>query len=323
MGKYRKNSRAVGNRYGRNYRAAVGNFVATGAKYAAKRGLSYLRDRMKKTKSGIETTGQYDYKLQYVKKNMPRKMKSNWKKFVSKVHAATMKLVGTNTVVKNTVMFSSTSLANTQTFVTAHLYGMNGTDANWEVGCGDIQSIDTLDNRIGPNTKVMFGSAVLDLTIKNTSEGSTPVEADLYEIIYYDEMTESSFLDAENACQVNTPSIGAGANLALFSRGATLFDLPGLIKYGKIKILKKTKLFLPGGNTATYQIRDSRNHRFNANDFADMGVRYVKRGVTKSVVIVFKPVVASGNSCRLDVGVTRKYAYKIFEDNADADAYTL
>lgn len=79
---------------------------------------------------------------------------------------------------------------------------------------------------------------------------------------------------------------------------------------------------MPAGNTATYQMRNTKpTWLTGANDLLD-NTGFVKRGYTKSLCFIFKPVVNTTDQiATLQVGVTRKYLYKIFEDDADKDLY--
>lgn len=271
---------------------------------------------------GIVTTAQFDAKRQYYKKKMPFKKKRRWKKFVRKVQAVNMKLVGTRTVVKNDTVSSATIAGVGQNYLFMHLYGINGTTPGaWEAGVDDIVQIKTNDPDLKSNGRLLFGSAVMDITLRNTSE-TAPVEVDLYEIGYGDETKQKSLYGIAGAAALNTPPIGALTGLDLQTRGVTLFDLPELIKYGKIKIYKKTKVFLPVGNTATYQIRVPKNIQMSSNEWNDT-TGFIKPNVTRTLVAVYKPVVSAGSNSNLAAGVTRKYMYKIYEDQEDQDGLLL
>ena len=107
--------------------------------------------------------------------------------------------------------------------------------------------------------------------------------------------------------------------------GTTPFDFTSALSNFKIKVLKKTKYFLPFGHQMTYQIRDPKNRSFMKDSVLDMqGSNYP--GVTKHLLLVAKglPGSALTNTSGdnpyqviLSIGLTRKYAYKLNEDDED------
>lgn len=313
----RKRFKSAGYRFGiRDALPAIG--------YAGSKLYNYFRggNAPAARAGGIVTTAQFDAKRQYRKTKMPYRKRRQWKKFVRKVQAVSMKLVGTRTVVKNDTISSATIAGVGQNYLFMHLYGVNGTSpGGWECGEDDITNIKSSDPDIKGNGRVLFGSAVMDITLRNIST-EAPIEVDLYEIGYGDETKQTSLFAMQAAAIANTPPVGGLVGLDLQTRGVTLFDLPELIKYGKIKIYKKTKLFLPVGNTATYQVRDPKNISFSSNEWNDT-TGYVKPRITRTLVAIYKPVVGAGVVSNLAAGVTRKYMYKIYEDQEDQDGLLL
>lgn len=315
---------------GKRFKTVPGayNMLATLGAYGASKAYNYFKGSgarstaPKSRATGVITTGQYDFRTQYRKKRRSRFKRKIWKKFTRKVQAVTGKLVGTNTVVFNDKIDGVSNNTNPQGYVVANLYGIAGTDSANEVGCTDVSDIFGADPRLNaPTRKALFGSGVLDLTMRNTSSPEVPIEVDIYELTFRSETSSANFTAMQIKGETNTPVIGATTGLTLTTRGTTLFDFPCTIKYGRLQIVKKTKLFLPVGNTATYQLRDPKNHMFTGNDYDDT-TGFIRPGVTKSVLIVFKPVVNAGtqvNTSGLSIGVTRKFMYKIFEDSTDAD----
>lgn len=258
---------------------------------------------------------------------MPRRKRRYWKKFLLKSRAALLKSVGTRTVLRNSVISKSTDATYPQGVLTCHLYGMNGTNTASEVGCADIGDLLVNDTSIGSSGKVHFDTGVMDITFRNVPPGAEEtsqrsMEVDVYDLIFRDETKFENFESMISDAQTNTPVIGGATGISINTRGATLFDLPHLIKLGKIKILKKVKVFLPMGNTFTYQVRNPRNWVLNAADWNDTAGLIEPRH-TRTVVAVFKAVVSAGGAnpaaVQLDAGVTRKYKYKVIEDDGDYD----
>lgn len=304
--------------------AAMYTGTKNGQRMRGRGGYSTTTSR-KKQKSGIQYTVQKDSRVQYRKKSMPRRKKRAWKKFVKKSLAASLKLVGTNTHLKNTQRTSGT-IGTGQGYISCHLYGLKGTDTGnttfGEMGWNDIEEVDSADSRITDSHKVLFSSAVLDATLRNS--GDVDLEVDIYELSYGDGINVNNLHSLLGAAQNNTPVIpGSLSGINLTSRGATLFDLPQAIKYGKIKIWKKTKVFLPVNETTNYQIRDPRNHLYSMDKLASFTSNgYIQKGLTKTILIVYKNVVGTAiEGISMSVGCTRKYCYKIYEDSGDNDVY--
>ena len=154
--------------------------------------------------------------------------------------------------------------------------------------------------------------------MRNTST-TIGVEADIYEVVYKDDTNRTGWRDAQSDAETSTGSINAGTGLLLTQRGTTLFDFPERIKLLKEKILKKTKVFLPPGNTSTYQIRIAKNKIVNKRDVTVDSTGFVKPYWTRSVVVIFKSIIGDAPECSMTMGVTRKYSYTIAEQSADAD----
>jgi len=277
--------------------------------------------------SGVGVTTQHDIKRQYRYKRRPRYQRRRWAKFFKKTQAVMMKSVGTNTVVRNSTIADETNAANPQKVLVANLYGHYGTDIGNECGTRDI--LDVINNdigRLGTGGKVHFDTGVLDITFRSTppsneTQSTRGMEVDVYEVLHRDDTRQSNFTGMLSQANTQTGVINT-TSLSINQRGVTLFDFPALIKMSKMKILKKTKIFLPIGQTFTYQIRDPRNWVLPAAEIND-NIHFVQRYRTKSVVAVFKAVVSAGGAypaeVRLEAGVTRKYKYKIIEDSEDLD----
>lgn len=293
----------------------------------------------KKITSGAGVTSQYDRKLVYRKKTMPRYRKKRWRKFKSRVNFVSEKSLGTSTIVRNNLFQSDLGLTptnqNIQGFVQLALYPVkNSVDF-----LNDVNVI-TGDTRLNPSSKIIFQSGVLDITMRiqsilaSTSTGNPALSAeiDVYEISMRKATGQSGeatdIVSAFNNGHTDTGTIpGQVTALAQASRGWTPFDCPEALSQYSIKIWKKTKYFLSAEQTATYQIRDPKRHVYS-KDSTPSSDSANWPGVTKWIYIVFKPIpgynyVAAPNNdiLRLNLGITRKYMYKINQDSTDYDAY--
>lgn len=312
----------VGKRKYPNYNSMFNNTMfSQGINYAVKRakiaGRSYTNTMTRNKTRGVVTTAQRDYKLQYLRKRAPRKVRIRAKKYYRKFIKNSLKLVGTNTVVFNDSTQGTTSALLTQGYLIMNVGGTNGTNLSYDEGNNDLNTLVSNDTRISSSGKIMLKSSSADYTIRNISD-ITPIEVDLYELEYWDNTKEANFVALYNSSITNTPAIGGASSLTLNQRGVQLFDFPEIMKRG-VRILKKTKVFLPVGNTATYRMKLKNNVWITVgNDISD-NTGYVKRNFTKTLLAVWKPVVGGSEVSTLTIGCTRRYVYKIYEDDRDAD----
>lgn len=342
----------------RNYNRRAGNYGALMgvARYmynnrqgfqnmiSARRARSFSGTRtgtQNRVTSGIGVTSQYDRKLVYRKRTMPRFKKRRWRKFKQRVLAVSEKTLGTSTIVRNNLItntFNMTPANSTnQNYVQLALYSV------YSAGSDDLNDIKIIsgDTRLKNSSKIIFQSGILDITMRlqsqlaqspATGNSSLSAEIDVYELSMNSTTGQSGeatdLVSAFTNGHTDTSNIpGLTTALQATSRGWTPFDCPEALSQYKIKIWKKTKYFLSAEQTATYQIRDPKRHIFSKDSIPTaQSVNW--QGVTRWVFIVFKPVpgynyVASPNNDNLilNVGVTRKYMYKINEDSTDYDAY--
>lgn len=324
-------------RYGGRINSAIGAANAMNAYRSFTNTMTRNR-----TTSGQGVTSQYDRKLIYRKKRMPRFKKKLWRKFKNKVTAVSTKTLGSNTVVRNNLIqfdfgLTPTNLTKQLVFQLA-LYPMQNTGGVDYLN--DLSSICTNDSRVKNSTKLIFMSGILDLTIRpQTLRGTENVnptlsaEIDIYEMSMSGATgitnEASSLLDAFVKADTDTDKIpGSAVSLTLDSRGATPWDLPEALSQHRIKIWKKTKYFLSSEQTMTYQVRDPKTHIFTQDQLPSGTTSVTKPGMTKYLLIIAKPIPGysypgAGNNdiLRVNVGVTRKYLYKINDQSADYDAY--
>lgn len=301
--------------------------------------------------SGRGLTFEHDRQFIYRKKRMPRRKRRRWLRFGRKVRAVSDNSLGTRTVVFNAQKFQSTATAGDQLVWNACLYGWDSTDTQ-QVWHNDLRYIANLENtgnptaadgtHVGVDTKILFKSAVLDLTLRNVSfQTDTPstivaeatMEVDLYEWSMRKEaemdgsnsqtgssiFKSSATAETEYAIKDGNPTPST-SKVQINWRGVTPFDCTvPLGDYG-IKIYKKTKFFVRGGQTITYQLRDPKNHTLDRKDIktnspGQSGFNYPR--VTKNILIVGKLIpgftlgTGTNMTARMDIGCTRKYSYKI------------
>lgn len=347
-----------GSRYP-NTRSRYGYMAANAAAIAiqnafrrSRSGTSTMTQQNRKYHSGQGITEQHDARTIYRKRNMPYRKKRRWKGFVRKVHHISEKELGTQTVVCNK-RITGLDFNGNQIVLDFCLYGLNSTATEKN----DITRIVGLNNTgdqtaaagetVNTTTKFMFQSGVLDMTIRNSSfttqalgpnlPADGTMEIDIYEIVssrYWSNRVGvnltpfAGIVSALNDALANTLSIGgAGTGCLLTQRGVTPFDVPHAMSTYSLKIMKKTKYKLSTGQTFTYQMRDAKRH-VCTKEYAEDAGSPNKPGWTRWILLIAKGVPGPdyGTSPgqvqnQLDVGVTRKYMYKVEGINDTRDRY--
>lgn len=302
--------------------------AAQGAAYkAGESAVNYMTKS--KTKSGVATTTQHDVSRQYRYKRMPRRKRRRWVKALKRNAAMDMAESATQTIIYNTVLegrLDHIVNGRTQNWIAAHLYGCNGIAPSpirfaQEVGVEDIKALKNLDKRTAfqfGNSRVKFESGIMDLTIKNPNVNNG-LEVDVYEVVYRSSSKHSSLMSLHQEMNLDTPSnrLSPDPNdrAQWDTRGITPFDT---VQFGAAgcKILSKKKVFLPPGNTFTYQYRDPKNHYFGPDDFDD-STGFIIPKATRTILFVYKSITGeplptgTDNELRMFVGVSRIYKYKI------------
>lgn len=307
--------------------------------------------RRKNVRSGVGVTTQKDSRYIYRKKRMPRRQRRRWKSFVRKVNAVNERDMGTRTVVFSGYVDMTSTSAVDQSVLSFSLYGQRSALAIHN----DLRNISQLENSgnptaaagstVSPTSHFFFQSGILDITFRNTSTFRTggvlvpapeaQIELDVYEIICrQDFATSGTNYDSLGQAMLNEgnqePIIGNTAGYSRITpqlRGCTPFDQPTALSRLGVKILKKTKYFIPNGNTITYQMRDPKRHSCLQRELADeLGAN--KPGWTRWLYVVYKlvPELVKGSvdgtyQEMIACGVTRKYMYKIEGINENRNAY--
>jgi len=275
----------------------------------------------------------------YRRTSMPRRKRRQWASFIKKVNAVDERELGTRTVLFNDSLQQSNVAVGKQSCLTLALYPFVNTNRGW---LNDMSEIGQLENEGNPslaagatidkNTKVMFHSAVMDVTLRNTStkygaEGAieiapeAAIELDVYDIIMRSEAADGSqkFFDI-SAClnAYDDREIGgAGTGIEIADRGSTPFELPSGLSRFKIKVLKKTKYFIPNGQTITFQVRNPKRKVIRYGEL-ETNDSHNRPGWTTYKYMIYKlvPGLAQGTAqgeykLQLSVGSTRKYMYKV------------
>ena len=291
-----------------------------------------------KTSNGILGGTNADNRLIYRKKRMPARRRKQWKRFVQKVNFVGERDLGTRTVLFNEKITTANSNDGKQGCLTFALYSFNNETKGWMNDLYQICSGENLGNptaaaggTVTPNTKVMFHSAVMDVTIRNTStynNGTTDVqtaeaalELDVYEMTMRNESSDNGAIYYSISQCLNAyddPEIGGtGTGIEIQDRGASPFEFGSQMARFGIKIWKKTKYFIPNGQTITFQARDPKRHVARYGDINSQE-GWNRKGWTKHYFVVYKlvPGLTRGTTVgtykdAITVGLTRKYSYKI------------
>jgi len=300
--------------------------------------------RRKNTTSGIGVTTQHDARLIYRKKTMPAFKKRAWKGFVSKVNAVSEKDLGNRTVVFNISDARSNTTSGNCADGAFYLYPFVSTTSY----ANDVANISGFENTgdptagtgvtIDPSTKYLFQSAIMDLTVRNTSKGNggtatdnPRIEIDVYEITMSKDkgnFNVNNFLEVLNTNVSTTRSIGGGGTEIIRNqRGVTPFELSFALSRFGLKIWKKTKYTLSQGETFTYQIRDPKRYTMTRNELSTVN-GFNRRGMTRIIYMQGKLVPGLTVGSAVDtytesftVGLTRKYMYKLEGVNDDRTQY--
>lgn len=317
--------------------------VAAGNRFRTGGSRTQTRSR-RRMQSGRGVTFEHDRQRVYRRKRMPYRKKRRWIKAIKRNDALDLKKCGAQTYVFNTSVTDSNNNPANHGFMNFALYGAHDTATSINndlhyIGENDneLDSTANLGVHIDQSTRLYFQSGVLDLTIRNSTFRNDSVggnvlegtlEVDIYEITSRKKWTEfdktaQSLIELNDVAAIfdeaETDMKGIrGANGADYRlRGMTPWDATYAISRYGIKIHKKTKYRISAGNTITYQTRDPKNRSISylaLNEAAGGNLP----GWTKWMLVYYKlipgltPGTADGTYVtKLDVGVTRKYMYKV------------
>lgn len=283
--------------------------------------------KKKSFSSGNGVTSQFDRTLQYRRKSAPKRIKRRARKQRRTHEWNLIKDLGSQTFVRNSTLQGGWAAGvTTQYAVNCCIYGMRGaaTDVN-NAGFTDVFDICAADanvNSASNNQKLLFSTAILDVTYTNASDAGFVQEVDVYEIIFTGRNSGGSVLQDYNEAFTDTPKHAVGgATITSFSpRGVTPFECP-LASARGYKVLKKTKYFVAPGNCFTYRIKDKRNKWLHMTDLRNDSSAFEGqwRYKTRNLLFISKPIAGTDVALAGEffIGCTRKYMYKVIQDNKD------
>ena len=312
----------------------------------------YKRRFKKHGRYGIGLTNQYDRARVYSKKRMPYRKRKRWGRFIKKVRAAENATLGTRTrVFNNRILIDTPSLGTgpqppLQLFRSVCLYSNkdSGSESTQLAQVrNDLSKLLSDDTDVAQSGKVQMISGIFDMTLVNASLDALGnpmgIELDVYVIIakkrfeWKNQVGTATSGSVEGMLQDGSDVAGtlSGSSSINYSNiGATPFDFTTGLSNGRMKILKKTKYFLPSGNQMTYQMRDPKNRHISKDMVENIGGTNLP-GVTKHLLLVAKGLPGAATDpggsetnqykVRLEVGCTRKYAYKFNEDDSDKTGF--
>jgi len=330
-------------RYGRTaamyYASRLGR--RAGMMMQRRRGMTMTRNR-RQVRSGNGVTTQHDRQLVYRKRTMPRFKKRRWRSFIKRVNAVSEKDLGSRTVVRNNLVVESftMNLAG-ESFQEQMQLGLYTNRDSAVDHLNDI-GVMTRDTDVGTTGKLLFHSAILDCTFRNTSShnavdtlnfSTIRLECDVYEISSSAEWGNANASHGANTLKdvfgegaTDTANVPGSTNsLVRTRRGWSPWDLPSALSEYRIKIWKKTKFIIGEGETFTYQMRDPKRHRLDRQRMNINGNNLP--GFTRFLYVVYKPVPGyvytdlTPDTVSLSCGVTRKYMYKVLDKTQDFDYF--
>lgn len=298
-------------------------YAARGISLAARYRPSYSRTTPRRyTHSGVGVTAQHDVRMVYRKRRMPRGRRRMWMRKLRTHRALTMKNFGSRTRLFNISGIIESNTSSTQAWLACGLYGQSGTSTQTvadkdrhNVGMAHLLQIFADEDEFA--NKLLFGSAVMDCTFVNS--GVVTIEMDIYDMVYRGRNSRANFNTDLGVAESSTQPLNNSNPLSLSGRGVTPFDLTELTSQG-YKVLTKKKHLLPPGSTATYQIRDPRNHLIDGGDWLGHSPAWARTGLTRFTLVLIKAIPNTPVDVlpQLTYGMTHKYMYKKLEENEDA-----
>lgn len=220
-------------------------------------------------------TAQHEYTTVYRKKRMPGRKRKAWKRFVRKTQAVALKEAPLRSFAH---AYANNIYAgpNQCGYSSVSMYGDNGPAAvqgnATTSGKGAMNSMWTLLNNVygvnGPARKIRMESACNEITLKNISS----TNAVIVEMYYFRarkllEADSVSNMAVEDYYAEGFGSMEQGYNIGSISavtHGTTPFQSTLFTR--NFKIWKKVRVQLGGGEVASFQMRDPRNHLINTSD---------------------------------------------------------
>lgn len=255
------------------------SYLRLGAAAAGRLVKAYGNYRKQKSYGGgtsaAPVTSQHEYTTVYKKRRMPARKRKAWKTFVRKTQAVNLKEAPLRTFVyaENNNIYAGNNLCG---YFAVNLYGdsgpqrvLGGVAASGRGGMNQMNTL--LSNVYGANAgarRIRMESACMELTLKNVNTTAVAIvemyyfkarkmlESDSVTSMSVESYYEDGFLTSEQG--YNLTGIGATTH------GTTPFNSPLFTRH--FKITKKVRVQLGGGEVASFQIRDPRNHLIQTSD---------------------------------------------------------
>lgn len=281
-------------------------------------------------RSGQGVTLQKDRALIYRRRRAPRRLRRRMRRSFRSFKSKVLKMKGHRTWFTNSTHVTS-GLAGSQAVTSYVLFGgrvdgaVSGSIVRGYDDMNDLRSKDYLLGDVSGDAQFRFSNgegkwyvktAVLDCTLQNNSN-SQPLEIDVYEFTCGNIITAAG-TDVESALVYyqNPDVYPQGTGLTTYNlntRGVTPFEFGNSMSKIRMKILKKTKYFLPVGDTLTYQIRSAKIRTMTHAVFRNNSCT---TPYTRGILVISKPTVANADQAfSYTMGITRKYKYVVDESN--------
>jgi len=256
--------------------------------------------RSKRTIEPVPITGHHDYKVDYVRKRMPRRKRKRWTSFKKKVDYIADKRLGLKKWVINDVQRVQ-SLADTTNYFSTELYSIDGVTGHKDVGdiaratmdptiFDDLQN-STLSTLTNTSKLITFESANIEVSITNNATTSVILECYHFKCRkdgrqfsngalnnpggYY----EMGFLKQGVPTDPDTgeqPDPSNSDPLTVFTVGSTPFQSPFFCSH--FQIVRREKFTVPAQGTIQKSLRIPMNKTVNISTLRSLNI---KRGWTE------------------------------------------
>lgn len=289
----------------------------------------------RKPRGSMVSTEQRDTSMRYVKSRMPRYKRRQWKSFTNKFTAALLRTQPLQSAVYNdwqfvksaTIATPGTAVNNLPAVFSCGLYciqanavqdGPPQTYRYSETADGELRDIFTaaygslanLDSQ-----KLMFRTAVMDITISNNNTGSQDmVFIDCYKVL--NKYDNNSITTIRNDFITNLgEQDSSGLALPWPNLAITPFQNPNFCR--RWKILSKRTIVLQPSDSCQLQLRDPKNRWISGKIMnistgyyprVAMGYLFIARGAATSSVPA-NPLTGGTRSVTLTVTVNKTYQY--------------
>lgn len=221
-----------------------------------------LTRRSRSAQSGT-VTFQRDGVTRYVKSRMPRAMRRRWRSFVRRVEHVNLQAGPTRTFTRASTDFETWN-ANEQGYFGYMCGGMTVTGNN------ELREVFTDAHGTGVGTtlnqrKLFIKSLVMDVQVRNSTEGGTPIVLDVYTLRCRKGYESASSPSVQYGNLWADLLASGGGTTSSVSPAVTVFQNPGFLQYWSV--IKKQELVIGGGNLATFQIRLPTNKMIHGKDF--------------------------------------------------------